>query len=748
MKQIVNILILGFMVLTTRYAMADGMIVPIRPELPVQGSWAVKYHHVDIAVRDQVASVTIDQEFLNTGSGMIEVEYLFPVPPDAAIDSMTLLVNGKEFTAKLLKADEARKIYEDIVRRKKDPALLEYAGFGLYRTRAFPLEPNKPCRVAVSYKTVCKMDAGVAEVWYPLNTEKYSAKPIEDVQVRVDIKHAGDIATVYSPSHEVKLDRKSNDHIIATYHEKKVLPVTDFVLYYKPAKEPVGATLLTHQGDPKEDGYFMLLVNPHPGAAKTEVVAKDVVFVLDRSGSMSGKRIQQAKEALSFILKNLNPEDQFNIVVYSDSVEPMFESLVPADKQHVSKASETVDRIDASGGTNIHKALSTAMSLISNGSAAETGRPKYVIFLTDGLATVGKTDEKTILADTLAANKSKARLFALGVGYNVNIRLLDKLVLENRGRSDYVKESEPAEAKVAAMYRKIKNPVMTELSLSVEGVKLRDMYPRDLGDLFEGDQILVVGRYDARDVARFFIKKGVGIQARFLIKGMFQGKPRTFEYDVNFAEPGKDLRYAFVEKLWAVRRIGYLLDQIQLVGQNKELIDELVRISMKYGIVTPYTSFLADETTALEDREGLKKKVEVKADMLGRTKTGGAAQVAAKNRQMLNLAKRVAPSGPAPQVMGSQSVEEYERGDVQTVANVRQVGNQAIYRRGQLWKMADLVDIDLKRDAAKIQIVKRFSDEYFRLIQANTAEENQILAGQAKGEQLLVRLRGQIYLIE
>ena len=196
-------------------AAADGLIVPVRRDIRVRGHWAVKYHHVDIRVRDQVASVAIDQKFVNISGGMIEVEYLFPVPPGAAIDSMTLLVNGKEFAAKLLDAAKARKIYEDIVRRKKDPALLEYAGFGLYRTRAFPLEPGKPVRIQVTYKQVCKKNGDVVEVWYPLNTEKFSAKKIDDVRVTVDIKAKTDITAVYSPTHDLDVKRKTPQHVIA-----------------------------------------------------------------------------------------------------------------------------------------------------------------------------------------------------------------------------------------------------------------------------------------------------------------------------------------------------------------------------------------------------------------------------------------------------------------------------------------------------------------------------------------------------
>ena len=198
-------------------AFGDGFIVPIRPPHPhphrrpirFRGSWAVKYHHVDVRVRDQVASVSIDQVFENTGEvENMEVEYFFPVPPHAAIDSMTLVVDGRELTGKLMKAEEARKIYEDTVRRLKDPALLEYAGFGLYKTQAFPLQKGKPAKVVVTYKDVCRKDRDLVEVWYPLNTEKFSSKPLESVKVRVDVKSEADITAVYSPTHNLDVKRE------------------------------------------------------------------------------------------------------------------------------------------------------------------------------------------------------------------------------------------------------------------------------------------------------------------------------------------------------------------------------------------------------------------------------------------------------------------------------------------------------------------------------------------------------------
>jgi Ca-activated chloride channel family protein len=737
--------------------LADGMIVPVQPELRVRGNWAVKYHHVDIIVRDQVASVTIDQEFVNTGEQAIEVEYLFPVPPEAAIDAMTLSVDGKDFAAKLLKADEARRIYEDIVRRKKDPALLEYVGFGLYKTSAFPLEKGKPAKVIVHYTCVCKKDRDLVEVWYPLNTEKFSATSIEDVTVTVDVKTAADITAVYSPTHDLAVERKDPRHTVATYHATNTLPATDFQVFYRSADEAIGATLLTTWPQADEDGYFLALISPNPRSAAATVAAKDIVLVLDRSGSMSGEKLTQAKEAAAFVLSNLNAEDRFNVVAYSDSVETVFDALVAADAAHVEQARDRLERISAGGGTNIHEALETALERhwprgkdVPADHPLAT-RPKYVLFLTDGLPTVGVTDEAKILANTKEHNGWGARLFAFGVGYDVNVRLLDKLVADARGRSDYLKPKEPIESKVSSLYTKIRNPVMTDLKLEIKGLTVRDVYPRELGDLFEGDQIVITGRLDRSSLRDVLL--GGTMDTRIAVTGRYEGKERTFEYPVTVAGPGKEVgRYAFVQQLWAVRRVGWLLDQIQLHGENKEVIDELVKLSLAYGIITPYTSFLADETTQLNRPRELADKAVLAARPLSEFSSGAAGQVNAMNRQAYNQAVRApAASGPAGvQVMGYGVTDTaaYEAGQVQMVTTVRQAGNQAVYRRkGNVWVAANASGVDLENLPAGVQTVERFGEEYFRLVGANTVAENQVLASQQPGEELVITLRGQVYRI-
>lgn len=743
-------------------AVADGFIVPVRPEIRVRGHWAVKYHHVDITVRDQVASVTVDQEFVNTGSGMIEVEYFFPLPPGVAIDAMTLVVDGKEYSAKLLEADKARKIYEDIVRRKKDPALLEYVNYGLFKTSAFPLQKDKPCKVVVTYKQICPKDGDMVELWYPLNTEKFSARTIEDVRVTADIKSRADITAVYSPTHDLNVERKDLGHVIATYQEKDVLPTTDFQIFYRAANEEIGATLLTHQPQKNEDGYFLMLVSPNPQLGEGDISEKDVVIVFDHSGSMSGSKLRQAKEAVRYILEHLNPGDRFDVVPYSDTIEPIFGQRRDATKENIRRAMEDLDRINPVGGTNILGALEEGLRIIGGNERMEENRPKFLIFLTDGLPTVGETDEGKILETVDDTCKGAVRLFTFGVGYDVNIRMLDRLAMENKGRSNYVKPKEPIEQKVSALYNKIRNPVVTDLEIELEGVRIRDMYPREPGDLFDGDQIVIAGRYDAND-ATDLKETSPGVYATQLsVRGAHQGKERSFRYDVEIC-PGTERRgLDFVEKLWAIRRVGYLLDQVQLHGESKEVVDEIIRLSREYGIMTPYTSFLADETTKLHDREDLSRRARENMGVLadsaesGRDADRGRAQRGAAMRQELNEAKTVpansAPAGPArasgTRMYGNTAEDAYEQGKAETVSSVRQVGNQAVYRQGgNTWVAANAADVDLESNPEAVETIDRFSEEYFRLVRANTIEENQVLATQQAGEELVIRLRGQVYRI-
>ena len=302
-----------------------------------------------------------------------------------------------------------------------------------------------------------------------------------------------------------------------------------------------------------------------------------------------------------------------------------------------------------------------------------------------------------------------------------------------------------------ALYGKIKNPVMTKLAARIENVHLRDSYPRDLGDLFDGDQIVLVGRYSAADVEKLD-RREEERHSTLVVTGIYEGREKGFEYPVAFRPAGRRGGYEFVEKLWAVRRVGWLLDQIQLHGEAKEVIDELVRLSKQYGIMTPYTSFLADENAPLSRPEILRGRADVAAKALSEGVTGPSGQLGAMNRQALNMTARPpapsAPGGGSGWVFGNTAQDRYEKGEKEKLENFRQAGDQAMYRRsGRVWIAANAADVDPEKDTDKIKTIDRFSEEYFELARANSVVENQAMASQQAGEELVIRLRDQVYRI-
>jgi Ca-activated chloride channel homolog len=721
----------------TGIARADGLIIPVHQHLRVRGAWAVRYHKVNIKVRDQVADVSVDQAFVNTGAGAIEVQYLFPIPPGAAIDSLTLLVDGKEFRGKILRAEEARRAYEEIVRTKRDPALLEYVNYGMYRTSAFPLLPGKAVHVVVHYTDICKKDRDTVEVFYPLNTEKFSSLPIEEVEISADILAKAPVSNVYSPTHQVDIHRIAPEHVIASYKITKEIPANDFLLLFQESRESVGAKVLSYRSKEQEDGYFLLMVSPTMRAEKLAPLPKDLVIALDRSGSMSGEKLSQAKASLEFVLKNLNAADRFNVIIYNDSIDPLFQGLATNDSGNVDKALRAIDRVDASGATNIHDALAAAVKAFK--SAGSEKRSRYILFLTDGLPTAGQTNEMLITRHTAAENESvKARIFAMGIGYDVNARLLDRLVSENRGVSNYVKEKEPLEAKISSLYTKLKNPVMTDLAVTMSGVRTSMMYPQVLPDLFDGSQIIMVGRYDRPGLTDL------------VVSGNYAGTSRNFHYTADLAKTSDKFSYAYIEQLWATRRIGYLLDQIHLNGRSDEAVDELVRLSKLYGIITPYTSFLADERTDLSSQITLNEKGKEAFRPLESDIVGGKGQLAASNVNLMNSSVNIfsnSTAGYGSAQIGQSNVANYESNQTERLANVQNIYNRALYKRGRQWIDSAVSDRDIARLNAESKPIAQFSDEYFKLAATNSVTDNLILAMQQPGEEMIVSIRGIVYRI-
>jgi len=640
------VLSLTALLLATVPALADGIIIPEPPiclECPVppppEPVWlTIKYHHVDVTIQDQVAVTHVDQVFVNESDWQIEGTYVFPLPADAAISDFAMWVDGEKFEGELLDRDHARRIYEDIVRQRRDPALLEYIDRGAFRVSIFPIPPGAERRVELEYSQVLPVEGGLVRYSYPLNTERFSARPLQEVSVSVSIASPDPIKAIYSPSHNVVVDRDGEYRARAGYEERDVLPDQDFELVYTLSPEDVGLNLLSFK-DGDADGFFLLLVAPQVEVDQSQVVAKDVLFVLDSSGSMEGEKLEQAKEALVYVLEHLNETDRFNVTDFSTGVRQYARAPQPAEQRD--DAIRWVRELTAGGGTDINRALLETLA------GVDPERPTILIFLTDGQPTEGEVEMDRILANFAAETQPNVRLFAFGVGDDVNTVLLDTLAQEQRGTSGYVRPGERIDEEVSVFYARVSTPVLADIFIEVDGVQVEEMYPYPLPDLFAGTQLIIAGRYRE------------GGPALIWLNGQVNGEPRDFMYESYFAERGGDPdergKGSFIPRLWATRKIGYLLNQIRLHGESRELVDEVVELSIRYGIVTPYTSYLVQEDADVLTREGRESLAARELESLAAAPemvAGADAVTQAEEKAAIQSADRAeAPMGEAAQVV-------------------------------------------------------------------------------------------------
>lgn len=601
----------------------------------------VTYVNVKTRIREQVATTVIDQEFENPHAARLEGTFLFPVPKGAHLDKFTMEIDGKAVSAELLSSDKARRIYEDIVRRLKDPALLEYAGQDLFKVRIFPIEPHSKRRVQVTYTQILKAEEALCAYVLPLSGEKYAARPIRKVSVDVDLETKRPLKSIYSPTHKLEITRRGPTQARAAYESGGSESGQDLALYFSTEKDPIGLTLLTHRRG-EEDGYFLLLASPGIDTQEKNVLPKDVVFVLDTSGSMAGKKLEQAKKALQFCVENLNASDRFEIVRFATEVEPLFGRMKEATGATREAAGKFIEDLKPLGGTAIDDALERALGCKPTGDSES--RMFLVIFLTDGRPTIGVTREEDILKNVTRRNEARSRIFCFGIGTDVNTHLLDKMAEQARAFTEYVLPDEDLEVKVSRFFSKIKEPVLANPKLNFTGdARMTKLYPAALPDVFKGEQIVIAGRYS-----------GHGDSA-VILEGTVNGRETRFTYEATF--PEKNGENEFIPRVWATRRVGYLLDEIRLRGENAELREEVTELARKYGIVTPYTAYLIVEDEARRNvpeesrslpqlqRDGaVRREAEQAWRQLQTDRVGSGAVSDAQNNQAMKSAETVAPA--------------------------------------------------------------------------------------------------------
>jgi Ca-activated chloride channel family protein len=711
---------------------AQGVIVP-RPcdrcpqPITLPRALPIKSIKIDTKISGQVATTHVEQVFRNDTNATLEGTYFFPIPEAASITEFAIWDGERRLVGEVRSREEARRIYDEIVRRQRDPGLLEYAGKDLFQASIFPIPAHSDKKLELTYTQVLKAESGTVSYRYPLGTGHNVTQITGTVAGRVDIEGKDPIRNIYSPSHQIDFAHHGSPggaHI--SFEAERGKELQDFQLFYTVSREDFGLSLMTHR-EPGKDGYYLLMLSPKDDWTEQEYTAKDIVFVLDTSGSMAEEgKMEKARAALLFGIKSLHPEDRFNVISFAGEERLMEDGLIKADDAGRARGEKFVNSLRPTGGTNINDALLAALRQFDN-----SDRPKMIVFMTDGLPTVGETDVSRIISNVQKAHVRGLRLFTFGVGYDVNTALLDKVAAENNGTADYVEPKEDLEVKVSNFFTKVNYPVLTDIQLDMGGVQTDLIYPRNMPDLFKGTQITLIGRY--RNPSEL---KNVSLR----LTGKSGARTRTFTYE-NLSFPRTEDDNDFLPRLWATRRVGWLMEQIRTNGEQKELRDEIVDLGTRYGIVTPYTSYLAVEP-------GAAPADDVTAVTSGQprptTRDKDASGAGGREQRAMGMS---APAAAAKTTTGALAVKESKRARQQqeservesadSAAAVRNVNGKTFYLRDGVW-----TDAEFNRDARLPETNLTFgSDEYFALL----AREPRLADYFALGERVVVVYGGRVY---
>ena len=679
----------------------DSIGRPSPTALPTVRQLELTAHRIKATIRESLAEFEVEQVFRNLTDRTIEGTYLFPLPRHAIATGLALAINGELVEGEVLESGKARGIYQNIVRRLRDPALLEYVNEGLLKASIFPIAPRAEVRIVLRFAAPVER---VGELYFLTLPLKFAAGSQAQLAVDVRLHSSLPLSTIYSPSHDVDVVRTGERDAQVTC-EGPPKGNRDFLLYFARDESELGLSLITHRL-PAQDGTFALLIAPRIQRDGQGRQPRDVVFVLDRSGSMAGDKWQHALGALRFGLRTLEPIDRFALVSFATDVRTYKPTLVPATNAEVRGAIAHLEQLRPAGGTNIAESLETALGLLQEHS----DRLGVVPFLTDGLPTIGQVEPDTILKQIAAGNRQDARLFCIGIGYDVNTLLLDRLAEGNGGSADYIAEGENVEVRVSAFFDKTRDPVLTAPRLDFGGLEVFDLQPRRLPDLFAGTSVMVTGRY-----------RGAGKHAVTLTGGTSRGQDSlTARLDFPAEQPGS----AFLPALWAARKVGFLLGEIRLRGAQQELVDEVIALGREYGIVTPYTS-----TLVVEEGDRL-RRLSGAAPEPGRQDEDGFGERAGRPEREAREELRHLDASKVDEESGEEAVRRSKA--TRSLAEATSAGAASQWGHSQnlpvemvavagrrLVKVAGLhIDAAFRESmTATIQEVEAFSDSYFTLLE-------------------------------
>lgn len=662
--------------------------------------------HVRVSVDGRIARVEVEEWFQNRGPGLAEGDYLYPLPGEAVFANFSLFQGDRELRGETMDAARARAIYEEIVRRKRDPALIELMGHGLIRSRVFPIAPGETRRITLRYTQVLERAGAALQFRYAAGGRHGSGpRPVSILLVDpserssrpppmrepapltfvLAVEDGSLFRDPFSPTHEVRVERDGGRLTVRPAAELS----GDFALFLPLARGLVGVTVAAHRVS-GEDGFFLLTLSPGPASGRS--VARDVTAVVDVSGSMQGEKLEQVKAALRQLLASLSGEDRFRLIAFSNGAVTHAPDWTEVGSESLADARRWVDALQAEGGTNIAGALTEAFR-----AASPAARLPIVLFLTDGLPSVGEQNPERI-AEAAERWRGRARVFAFGVGYDVNTYLLDRLSEAGRGSTEYVEPGEDVEIAVSALAAKIQHPVLTELEIADAPVRLREIYPLSLPDLFAGEELVIFGRYEAPDA-------GAEATGVVRVSGRRAGRVESYAAEASFPrhEPGND----FIPRLWAARKLGVLTRQIRLHGANPELVEQARELALRYGLLSEFTAYLVQEPELELARRDPAGAAAALPWFAPEQATGRAAVVAAEAARMQR------------EVRSAQQLAAAEA-DLATIAPTGMAGATAGVRRivaGRVFVLEDGVWTDAAhRREQRIAEIEPFGDAYFRLL--------------------------------
>ena len=696
---------------------AQGTILP-RPCLPMRicqprpiGAVERTASHVRVTLQDRVLRYEVEERFVNRGGTIAEADYVFPLPKNAAFEDLKLSINGELVSGETMDAGRARGIYEEIVRRMRDPALVEWMDHGLLRARIFPIQPGEEKRVVVRFQAVAPREGDALRVDYRRGADVSSPPvrimPVDDMRrlddTRDDARRYDDgeretfsltmpatsaYGTPYSPTH--RLVRRERDGRLTVEAEGSTRDVT-VLIPLRSASEPAISLLANSNG---RDERFALITLTPP-ARSGHSTPRDVTFVLDVSGSMSGRKMAQAKAAGHQLLASLSSRDRFRLIDFSTDVRTFRDAMVYATPENLRAAGEYLDGLQAQGSTNIAGALDEALSFRANDE-----RLTLVLMLTDGAPTVGETRPEAI-ASAAAAKRGDARVFTFGVGADVNAMLVERLALEGRGTASFVRPEENVERAVSVVASRLTDPVVTDLRVRVESnggdrIRLDRLIPADGVDLFAGEDLVLLARYD-----------GDG-DATLRFTGRSANGPVEWRQRVRFPERDRD--NVFIPRLWATQRLGWLAAEKRRAGGSRELDDEIRSLGERYAIPTEFTSYLVQEPGMVaqgdllrQERRQMAPGVMSKRD---RANVGGSVTAAPQtSMDSFDAAKVSSEQRAARSLEAADAITSTTRGD----ATSRRIGDRVMILVDSVW-----TDARHTTDRRTVK-VRAYSDAWFTL---------------------------------